>query len=67
MIHDKKTRSVKAADVIKIMHERGEEIDEKKAEEVLDLMYFLAELIVKQNFTHTDSGPALNVGTDQDQ
>ena len=52
MTNDKKTRIVKAEQVVKIMQKRGEDMDEKKAEEVLDLIYFLAELIVKQNFMH---------------
>jgi hypothetical protein len=43
-------RSVTTAQVIEIMRKRGIEIDEKKASEVLDLIYFLAKLIVNQNF-----------------
>jgi len=43
-------RSVTTAQVIEIMRKRGVEIDEKKASEVLDLIYFLAKLIVNQNF-----------------
>jgi len=43
-------RSVTTAQVVEIMRKRGVEIDEKKAAEVLDLIYFLAKLIVNQNF-----------------
>jgi hypothetical protein len=35
---------------VKILKKNGVEIDEKKAAEVLELMYFLAKLIVNQNF-----------------
>lgn len=43
-------RSVTTAEIIEIMHKRGVKIDEKKAAEILDLIYFLAKLIVDQNF-----------------
>jgi len=33
-----------------MLKEKGVDIDEKNAEKVLDLMYFLAKLIVNQNF-----------------
>jgi|GEM_PF-1313173 len=64
--YGKKNRNITAGQAVKIMRKNGVEMDEKKAEEVLDLMYFLAELIVKQNFTHKDSDPALSASTDQD-
>lgn len=35
---------------IKILSESGIDIDKKDAQEVLDIMYFLAKLIVRQNF-----------------
>ncbi len=35
---------------VKILQKNGVEIDEKKAVEVLDLVYFLAKLIVNQNY-----------------
>ena len=35
---------------VKILKKNGVEIDEKKAAEVLDFLYFLAKLIVNQNF-----------------
>jgi len=37
-------------DAVAILQKSGVEIDEKKAKEVLDLLYFLAKLIVNQNF-----------------
>ncbi|GAC1314570.1 MAG: hypothetical protein NVSMB24_39380 [Mucilaginibacter sp.] len=43
-------RSVTPEMAVKILRKNGVEIDEKKAVEVLDLMYFLAKLIVNQNF-----------------
>jgi hypothetical protein len=36
--------------VITEMRKNGVEVSEKKADEVLDLIYFLAKLIVKENF-----------------
>ena len=35
---------------VRILKKQGIEMDEKKASEVLDMMYFLAKLIVNQNF-----------------
>lgn len=46
----KEKRGVTPAKAVEIMRKNGVEIDEKKASEVLDLMYFLAQLIVNQNF-----------------
>ncbi len=43
-------RNITAAQAVKILEKSGVKIDEKKAGEVLDLMYFLAKLIVNQNF-----------------
>ena len=43
-------RNVTTNQAIKILRKNGVEIDEKKAAELLDLMYFLAKLIVNQNF-----------------
>ncbi|MFD2865650.1 hypothetical protein [Mucilaginibacter antarcticus] len=43
-------RKITSAEAVRILQKSGMEIDEKKAEEVLDLMYFLAKLIVNQNF-----------------
>ena len=43
-------RNVTPEMAVKILGKNGVEIDEKKAVEVLDLMYFLAKLIVNQNF-----------------
>jgi hypothetical protein len=43
-------RKISPADAVKMLSKSGVEIDEKKAEEVLELMYFLAKLIVNQNF-----------------
>jgi hypothetical protein len=43
-------RSVTLEQTIRLLAKNGIEIDEKKAVELLDLMYFLAKLIVNQNF-----------------
>jgi len=44
-------RAVTTSDVIKTLRKQGKEVTEKQAEEILDFLYFLAELIVKQNFS----------------
>lgn len=46
----KEKQKIRPADAVKILSKSGVEIDEKKAEKVLELMYFLAKLIVNQNF-----------------
>ena len=43
-------RNITPEMAVKILHENGVEIDEKKAVEVLDFLYFLAKLFVNQNF-----------------
>jgi hypothetical protein len=43
-------RNVTPAQAVEIMRKNGVELDEKKAAEVLDLLYFLGKLIVNQNF-----------------
>ena len=43
-------RNITAKQAMKVLQKNGIEITEKKAVEVLDLMYFLAKLIVNQNF-----------------
>jgi len=43
-------RNITPEMAVKILRKNGVEIDGKKAAEVLDLMYFLAKLIVNQNF-----------------
>ena len=43
-------RNVTPEMAVRILKKQGIEIDEKKASEVLDLMYFIAKLIVNQNF-----------------
>ena len=43
-------RNVTPEMAVKILRKNGVEIDEKKAAEVLDMLYFLAKLIVNQNF-----------------
>jgi hypothetical protein len=43
-------RKVTPKMAMEILAKNGVVIDEKKAEKVLDLMYFLAKLIVNQNF-----------------
>ena len=43
-------RNVSVKQTLTMLKENGVEINEKEAEKVLDLMYFLAKLIVNQNF-----------------
>jgi len=43
-------RNITTEKAIAILKKNGVEIDEKNAEKVLDFMYFLAKLIVNQNF-----------------
>jgi hypothetical protein len=43
-------RNITPEMAVKILRKNGVEMDEKKAAEVLDLLYFLAKLIVNQNF-----------------
>lgn len=42
-------RNITPQKAIEILDRNGVKLSEKKAEEVLDLMYFLAKLIVNQN------------------
>jgi hypothetical protein len=43
-------RNITPEIAVRILKKEGIEIDEKKALEVLDMLYFLAKLIVDQNF-----------------
>lgn len=43
-------RSITPEKAVVILGKKGVKLSEKKAEEVLDLMYFLAKLIVNQSF-----------------
>lgn len=43
-------RNITPQQAVKILEQSGVKISEKDAEKVLDLMYFLAKLIVNQNF-----------------
>jgi hypothetical protein len=43
-------RSITPEKAKKILQKNNIELNEKEVEEVLDLMYFLAKLIVNQNF-----------------
>ena len=43
-------RNITVQKAVRMLKEKGVEIDGKNAEKVLDLMYFLAKLIVDQNF-----------------
>jgi len=45
-----KKRKVTPSQVVKILEKQGIKMDEKEAEKVLEIMYFLAKLIVNQNF-----------------
>ncbi len=42
-------RNVTPAIAIKVFKENGKDISEDQAEKIIDFIYFLAELIVKQN------------------
>jgi hypothetical protein len=43
-------RNINPQQAIEILKKSGVEISEEEAEKVLDVLYFLAELIVEQNF-----------------
>jgi hypothetical protein len=43
-------RNITTEQAIEVLARNGMVVSAKKAEEILDLMYFLAKLIVKQNF-----------------
>jgi len=43
-------RNITPEKAIKILSKNGINIDKKDAEEMLELMYFIAKLIVDQNF-----------------
>jgi hypothetical protein len=43
-------RNITPEMAVKILKKEGVEIDEEKALEILDMLYFLAKLIVDQNF-----------------
>jgi hypothetical protein len=43
-------RKIKASDAVKTLAENGVKVSEKEASEILDFLYFLAKLIVNQNF-----------------
>lgn len=45
-----KKRNITPKKAVEILSKSGVQIGEKKAEELLDFMYFLAKLIVNQNF-----------------
>jgi hypothetical protein len=47
---EKRGRKVTATMAVKMLQEKGVKVNEKEAENILDLMYFLAKLIVNQNF-----------------
>jgi len=42
-------RNITSEKAIEILSKNGIKVSSKKAEEILDLMYFFAKLIVKQN------------------
>lgn len=48
-------RSISTLEARAILKENGIELSEEKAEEVLELMYFFAKLIVDQRFENEDS------------
>lgn len=48
-------RSISILEAQKILRKNGVELSEKNTEEVLDLMYFFAKLIVDQYFKNEDS------------
>lgn len=43
-------RGITPQKAVEILKENGVEIDEKNARKVLEMLYFLAKLIVNQNF-----------------
>lgn len=43
-------RNITPQKAVEILSKSGMKITEKKAEELLDFMYFLAKLIINQNF-----------------
>ncbi|MGN6177617.1 MAG: hypothetical protein ACTHNW_00435 [Mucilaginibacter sp.] len=45
-----KKKRITAGEAVKILAKSGVIIDEKEAEKVLEILYFLAKLIVNQNF-----------------
>jgi hypothetical protein len=47
-------RSITPEKAKKILLENGVEINEKEAEEILEIMYFIAKLIVDQNFRNDE-------------
>ncbi|MDN3585003.1 hypothetical protein [Mucilaginibacter flavus] len=42
-------RNVTTAQAIAILKKNGREVSEKEAEKILEMMYFLAKLVVNQN------------------
>jgi hypothetical protein len=54
-----KKRSVTTKDVIRCLNENGVQVSESEAEEVIDFLYFLAELTVKQYFKDRKDGQNL--------
>jgi hypothetical protein len=46
----KEKQKITAAQAVEILKEDGREVSEKEVEKILELMYFLAKLIVNQNF-----------------
>lgn len=45
-----KVRGVTPKQAISLLQKKGIDINEKEAEKLLDIMYFLAKLVVNQNF-----------------
>lgn len=43
-------RNITPRQTVELLHKKGINITEKEAEKILDLLYFLANLIVQQNF-----------------
>lgn len=46
----KEKRNITPAKAVEILKKNGSEVTEKEAENILDFMYFLAKLIIDQNF-----------------
>lgn len=51
-----KKRSVTTKDVIRALNKNGREVSESEAEEILDFLYLLAEITVKQYFKDCKDG-----------
>jgi hypothetical protein len=54
-IHEELKRSISTSQVITLFKKRGVELSKSDAEKYLNLLYFLAKQVVKQNFISTQN------------